>query len=131
VEFKRAVLPLQEPIARLLDEGELPAGLRPYFADLRGRLARAVERVAGFDDLVNSILQVRLAQVSVDQNDDMRKIASWAAIAAVPTVIAGIYGMNFEVIPGLAWQWGFPVTVGVMVAAALAIYWRLKRAGWL
>jgi magnesium transporter len=95
---------------------ELPAGLRPYFADVRGRLARAVDRVAGFDDLLNSILQARLAQVSVDQNNDMRKIASWAAIAAVPTVIGGVYGMNFRVIPGLAWRYGFPAAVLVMIA---------------
>jgi magnesium transporter len=90
---------LQEPLQRLLDTADLPAGLRPYFVDLRGRLARAVERVAGFDDLLNSILQARLAQVSVDQNNDMRKIASWAAIAAVQTAIAGIYGMNFDSMP--------------------------------
>ena len=69
---------------------------------MRGRLARAVDRVAGFDDLLNSILQARLAQVSVDQNNDMRKIASWAAIAAVQTAIAGIYGMNFDYMPGAA-----------------------------
>ena len=102
VEFKRAVLPLQEPLHRLLDHAELPDGLRPYFVDVRGRLARAVDRVAGFDDLLNSILQARLAQVSVDQNNDMRKIASWAAIAAVQTTIAGIYGMNFDNMPGAA-----------------------------
>ncbi len=113
VEFKRAVMPLQEPLHRLLDQSDLPAELRPYFVDVRGRLARAVERVAGFDDLLNSILQARLAQVSVDQNNDMRKIASWAAIAAVQTAIAGIYGMNFEHMPELAlgvrlssrWSW--------------------------
>ena len=101
VEFKRAVLPLQEPLHRLLDLGDLPDELRPYFVDVRGRLARAVDRVAGFDDLLNSILQARLAQVSVDQNNDMRKIASWAAIAAVQTAIAGIYGMNFDFMPEL------------------------------
>jgi magnesium transporter len=132
VEFKRAVLPLQEPLARLLDLQELiPAGLRPYFLDVRGRLARAVDRVAGFDDLLNSILQARLAQVSVDQNNDMRKIASWAAIAAVPTVIGGVYGMNFAAIPGLGWRWGFTAAVGVMIVVAAFLYWRLKKWGWL
>jgi magnesium transporter len=131
VEFKRAVLPLQEPLARLLEVAELPPELRPYFVDVRGRLARAVDRVAGFDDLLNSILQARLAQVSVDQNNDMRKIASWAAIAAVPTVIGGVYGMNFEVIPGLGWRYGFAAAVVVMVGAAVFIYWRLKKVGWL
>jgi magnesium transporter len=136
VEFKRAVLPLQEPLARLLDLPEhlperVPAELRPYFLDVRGRLARAVDRVAGFDDLLNSILQARLAQVSVDQNNDMRMIAAWAAIAAVPTVIAGLYGMNFERIPGLGSPYGFSVAIGTMAVICGALYWRFRRAGWL
>jgi magnesium transporter len=131
VEFKRAVLPLQEPLQRLLDTADLPAGLRPYFVDLRGRLARAVERVAGFDDLLNSILQARLAQVSVDQNNDMRKIASWAAIAAVQTAIAGIYGMNFDNMPELRWKYGYFGVLGLMAVAAVVLHRRLKRAGWL
>jgi magnesium transporter len=131
VEFRRAVMPLQEPLARLLEVAEPPAGLRPYFADVRGRLARAVDRVGGFDDLLNSILQARLAQVSVDQNNDMRMIAAWAAIAAVPTVIAGLYGMNFDKIPGLSSPYGFDVALGVMAVICGALYWRFKRAGWL
>jgi magnesium transporter len=127
VEFKRAVLPLQEPLARL----EAPEELRPYFVDLRGRLARAVDRVNGFDDLLNSILQARLAQMSLDQNNDMRMIAAWAAIAAVPTVIAGIYGMNFTRIPGLDSPYGFSATIAVIAVICGGLYWRLKRAGWL
>jgi magnesium transporter len=131
VEFKRAVLPLQEPLARLLEVAEPPAVLRPYFADVRSRLGRAVDRVAGFDNLLDSILQARLAQVSVDQNNDMRMIAAWAAIAAVPTVIAGLYGMNFEKIPGLGSPYGFSVAVGAMAVICAGLYWRFRRAGWL
>jgi magnesium transporter len=131
VEFKRAVLPLQEPLQQLLDLPSLPPALHPYFVDVRGRLARAVDRVASFDDLLNSILQGRLAQVSVDQNNDMRKIASWAAIAAVQTVIAGIYGMNFEFIPGLGWKYGYAAVLLVMVGAGIFLYRRFKKAGWL
>jgi magnesium transporter len=131
VEFKRAVLPLQEPLHRLLELPGLPDGLRPYFVDVRGRLARAVDRVAGFDDLVNSILQARLAQVSVDQNNDMRKIASWAAIAAVQTGIAGIYGMNFEHMPELHWRYGYAAVLLLMASAGVLLHRRLKKAGWL
>jgi magnesium transporter len=98
---------------------------------VRGRLARAVDRVAGFDDLLNSILQARLAQVSVDQNNDMRKIASWAAIAAVQTTIAGIYGMNFENMPGLRWEYGFTAVIAVMVLSGVVLYRRFKSVGWL
>ncbi|MFI5891160.1 magnesium and cobalt transport protein CorA [Actinoplanes sp. NPDC051513] len=131
VEFKRAVLPLQEPLDTLLEQAGPPAGLRPYFVDVRGRLARAVDRVAGFDDLLNSILQARLAQVSVGQNNDMRMIAAWAAIAAVPTVIAGVYGMNFTWMPFLDAHYGFYGVVGLIVVICAGLYWRFKRAGWL
>src|SRR3954454_13522092 len=131
VEFKRAVLPLQEPLARRLAEPPLPAGLQPYFTDVRGRLARAVDRGAGFDDLLNSILQARLAQVSMSQNNDMRMIAAWAAIAAVPTVIAGVYGMNFTHIPELDWRYGFYGVVALMGVLCAGLYWRFKRSGWL
>ncbi|WP_229073075.1 magnesium and cobalt transport protein CorA [Actinoplanes sp. DH11] len=131
VEFKRAVLPLAEPMARLLELPTVPAALRPYLVDVRGRLARAADRVAGFDDLLNSIIQARLAQVSVDQNHDMRKIASWAAIAAVPTVIAGIYGMNFEIMPGLDSRYGFWIAILAMITIAGGVHRTLKKAGWL
>ena len=131
VEFKRAVLPLQEPLHRLIDLPVLPPPLHPYFVDVRGSLARAVDRVAGFDDLLNSILQARLAQVTVEQNTDMRKIASWAAIAAVQTAIAGIYGMNFDFMPELGWTYGYPGVLLVMFGAAVVLYRRLKRVGWL
>lgn len=131
VEFKRAVMPLADPLSRLLDSGAAPAGLRPYLLDVRGRLARAVDRVASFDDLLNSILQARLAQVSVDQNHDMRKIAAWAAIAAVPTVIAGIFGMNFEHMPGMDSPYGFAGSIAAMSLIGGGLHHRLKKAGWL
>ena len=131
VEFKRAVLPLQEPMARLLDLAGTPPTLRPYFVDAQGRLARAVDRVAGFDDLLNSILQARLAQVSMDQNNDMRMIAAWAAIAAVPTVLAGLYGMNFATMPGLNAHYGFAAVILAIALVGGGLYWRFKRAGWL
>ena len=131
VEFKRAVLPLADPLSRLLESQSIPATLRPYLEDVRGRLARAVDRVAGFDDLLNSILQARLAQVAVSQNDDMRKIASWAAIAAVPTVIAGIFGMNFKYLPGLESPYGFYAALGSMLLLGGGVHQRLKKSGWL
>jgi len=131
VEFKRAVLPLQEPLNRLLELEPLPEGLRPYFVDVRGRLARAVDRVAGFDDLLNSILQARLAQVTVDQNNDMRKIAAWAGISAVWTAIAGIYGMNFVHMPEKNWQYGYPGVIAVMLVISVLLYRAFRRNGWL
>ncbi|MEU7867202.1 magnesium and cobalt transport protein CorA [Dactylosporangium sp. NPDC049140] len=132
VEFKRAVLPLQAPL-RLMTEitSELPPGLRQHFADALGRLNQVVERVATYNELLDSILQARLAQVGLDQNNDMRKIAAWAAMAAVPTAIAGVYGMNFDHMPGTSSPWGFAVAVLVMTAGMLVLYRLFRKSRWL
>ncbi len=84
--------------------GTMPKKIIRYFRDVNDHLIRTVEQVVSYDDLLNSILQARLAQVTVDQNNDMRKIASWAAIAAMQTAIAGVYGMNFPNMPEFGWQ---------------------------
>ncbi|MEO3778911.1 magnesium and cobalt transport protein CorA [Micromonospora sp. B11E3] len=133
VEFKRAVLPLQAPLRTLTEprpDGPPPA-LRPWFVEVEGQLARAVDRVGAYDDLLNSILQSRLAQLAVEQNNDMRKIASWAAIAAAQTAIAGIYGMNFANMPELNWRYGYPAALLVMAAAAFTLHRLFRRSGWL
>ncbi|MFG3698693.1 magnesium and cobalt transport protein CorA [Micromonospora sp. NPDC047620] len=133
VEFKRAVQPLQAPLRSLLDEGadNPPRGLRRRFVDVDARLTRAVDRVAAYDDLLNSILQSRLAQLAVDQNNDMRKIAAWAAIAATQTGIAGIYGMNFATMPELNWRYGYPAALGLMALVAVTLHRLFRRSGWL
>jgi magnesium transporter len=133
VEFKRAVLPLQRPLSTLLSGGfgELSKEIRRYFRDVNEHLLKVVEQVTSFDDLLNSILQARLAQVTVDQNHDMRKIAAWAAIAAAQTAIAGVYGMNFPNMPETHWEYGYPMILAVMVGSALALYRLFRRSGWL
>jgi len=132
VEFKRAVLPLQRPMLNLIsDTPAISKELRKYFRDVQDHLARVVEQINGFDDLLISIMQARLAQVTVDQNNDMRKIASWAAIAAVWTAIAGVYGMNFRNMPELTWRFGYPMMLGVMVVLSYALYRILRKNGWL
>jgi magnesium transporter len=87
--------------------------------------------VSSYDDLLNSILQARLAQVTVDQNNDMRKIAAWAAIATVWTAFAGIEGMNFAHMPELGWQYGYPAVLSVMLGISLLLYRAFRRNGWL
>ncbi|MFC4021581.1 magnesium and cobalt transport protein CorA [Micromonospora sp. GCM10011542] len=133
VEFKRAVLPLQAPLRTLLDPGTdgPPRTLHRWFADVDGRLSRAVDRVAAYDDLLTSIVQSRLAQLAVEQNNDMRKIAAWAAIAATQTGIAGIYGMNFADLPGLNWRYGYAMALALMAVTALVLYRLFRRSGWL
>ncbi|GAB4056724.1 magnesium/cobalt transporter CorA [Catellatospora paridis] len=132
MEFKRAVAPLQHPLAALIDDKEgLPKEIRRYFRDVNDHLLRTVERIVTYDDLLNSILQARLAQLSVDQNNDMRKIAAWAAIAAAQTAIAGIYGMNFDYMPELHWKYGYVIVLALMFAVASAMYRAFRRSGWL
>ncbi|WP_239098552.1 magnesium/cobalt transporter CorA [Micromonospora qiuiae] len=133
VEFKRAVMPLQRPLLALATQmnRDVPKEVRRYFRDVQDHLSRTVEQVNSYDDLLNSILQARLAQVTVDQNNDMRKIAAWAAIAAVWTAIAGIYGMNFDFMPELKMTYGYPVVLALMLTISLTLYRWFRRNDWL
>ncbi|MEU8757874.1 magnesium/cobalt transporter CorA [Streptomyces sp. NPDC048659] len=133
LELKRAVTPLGQPLQRLATD-PLPCvapGMRPYFRDVADHLARVVEQVTSYDALLDSILQAHLAQVTVAQNEDMRKITAWAAIVAVPTMVCGVYGMNFEHMPELRWTYGYPLVLSVMATACLLIHRGFRRNGWL
>ncbi|MFD7748735.1 magnesium and cobalt transport protein CorA [Streptomyces sp. NPDC059698] len=133
LEFKRAVSPLLRPM-QLLSERPMrliDPDIQKYFRDVADHLARVQEEVLGFDELLNSILQANLAQATVTQNEDMRKITSWAAIIAVPTMICGVYGMNFDYMPELEWKYGYPLVLGVIGAVCFSIHRILKRNGWL
>ncbi|MFG3203226.1 magnesium and cobalt transport protein CorA [Streptomyces sp. NPDC048192] len=133
LEFKRAVAPLLRPM-QLLSERPMrliDPDIQKYFRDVADHLARVQEQVLGFDELLNSILQANLAQASVAQNEDMRKITAWAAIIAVPTMVTGVYGMNFDHMPELHWKYGYPLVLSVTVAMCVGIHRVLKRNGWL
>ena len=133
LHFIRATAPLAEPTNRLaLGHYDLiPAEVRPYFRDVNDHVVRIREQLDGFSDLLTSILEANLTQVGVGQNEDMRKISAWVAIAAVPTMIAGIYGMNFEHMPELRWAFGYPLVLAVMLAVCGSMFRAFKRAGWL
>jgi magnesium transporter len=133
MEFKRAVLPLQRPLASLAGGqlAEVPTEVRRYFRDVNDHLVRAVEQVLYLDDVLNSVMQARLAQVSIDQNNDMRKIAAWAGIAAVWTAFAGVEGMNFKFMPELNWVYGYPIILALMLAVSLVVYRLFRKSGWL
>jgi magnesium transporter len=133
LEFRRAVAPLAEPINRLAS-GRVPHvndELKPYFSDVQDHLLREADHVEGLDTLLTGALNANLANVGVRQNEDMRKISAWVAIIAVPTAIAGIYGMNFEFMPELEWRYGYPFALALMVVCCLALYRSFKRRGWL
>lgn len=133
LEFRRATGPLSEPMNRLQSAGVpfVHDQARPFFRDVGDHLARANDSVEGLDRLLSDILSAHLAQMGVRQNDDMRKISAWAALAAVPTLIAGIYGMNFAYMPELDWKLGYPGIMLVMAGIELSLYRLFKRRGWL
>jgi magnesium transporter len=133
IEFRRAVRPLVEPMSRL-STGQIEMvheRLHPFFRDVADHAVRVAEQVDGFDDLLGSVLNANLAQVGVQQNSDMRRISAWVAIAAVPTAIAGIYGMNFDHMPELRWSLGYPAALLLMAVICLGLYRGFKRSGWL
>ncbi|MEU6486976.1 magnesium/cobalt transporter CorA [Streptomyces sp. NPDC046887] len=133
LEFRRATNPLSGPTARLASGGVpfVSEEAQPFFRDVADHLTRATEQVEGLDRLLSDILSAHLAQMGVRQNDDMRKISAWAAMAAVPTMVAGVYGMNFEFMPELKEEWGYPAVVLLMVVAVIGLHRLFKRRGWL
>ncbi|KND38447.1 magnesium and cobalt transport protein CorA [Streptomyces acidiscabies] len=133
LELKRAVVPLGRPLLDLADRPVrvVDPEIQAYFRDVSDHLQRVTEQIAAFDELLNSILQAHLAQVTVAQNEDMRKITAWAAVIAVPTMVCGIYGMNFDHMPELRWKFGYPLVLGVIATACLALYRGFRRNGWL
>ena len=130
LEFRRAVSPLREPIHRFA-VGAMPEETQPYFRDIADHLARVAESIDGTDKLLDNALSAHLAQLSIQQNDDMRKLAAGAALFGIPTAIAGIYGMNFEHMPELTWTLGYPLCLLVIAALCFYTYTRFKKSGWL
>ncbi len=133
LELRRAVTPLAAPLRTL---SERPVRLvhpeiREYFRDVEDHLARVTEQIGAFDELLTTIIQANLAQVTVEQNEDMRRISAWVAILAVPTAVAGLYGMNFEHMPELAWRYGYPFTLAVIGLSCLVLHRGFRRNGWL
>jgi len=132
-EFHRAASPLLEPMDRLTGGrvGQIHPEVETYFQDVNDHLARVNDRLEAMGDSLTSILQANLAQVTVQQNDDVRRISAIVAIIAVPTMIAGIYGMNFEHMPELKSTLGYPLVLALMLVLCLALYRYFRRAGWL
>ena len=132
-EVRRAVLPLREPVSRLASGAvnAVPEKAAPFFRDVADHLARAAETVDSLDGLLSTAFDAHLAQISVQQNDDMRKISAGAALIVVPTLIAGIYGMNFTHMPELGWTYGYPFSLLLMATAAGLLWVLFKKSGWL
>ncbi|HZE40496.1 MAG TPA: magnesium and cobalt transport protein CorA [Stackebrandtia sp.] len=130
--FRRVEDPLH-PVMSDLSRGRVPVpiGMRERFQQSLHDLDRVDNTIDSLSEQVTSVMQAHLAQVSIQQNTDMRKISSWAAIIAVPTLVAGVYGMNFTYMPELHWTIGYPLVVIVMLGACLFVYRLLKKNNWL
>lgn len=133
VEMRRAVAPLTEALTRMtLDYSDLLSKeIRRQVRDVLDHQALAADRIASYDEMLSSLVHVAATKVDMQQNTDMRKISAWAAILAVPTAIAGIYGMNFENMPELAWQWGYPTVLALMLVICVFLYTTFRRNHWL
>ncbi len=132
-EVRRAVHPLRLPMSKFADVAYpyLHEDAGPFFRDIADHVTRVHEAVENLDSLLSTAFEAHLARIQVQQNEDMRKISAWVAIAGVCTLVAGIYGMNFEHMPELEWRYGYAIVLVVMAVVCFALYRRFKRIGWL
>ncbi len=133
IQFHRATQPLTAALKHLNanESGEPDLEFQRHLRGIQDHLLRTTEQIEGFRELLSNILSVNLTMVSVRQNEQVQKVSSWAAILIVPTIIAGIYGMNFEYMPELSWIFGYPLSLLLMLAVSSLLYLRFKRSGWL
>ncbi|MFB3737989.1 MAG: magnesium/cobalt transporter CorA [Candidatus Velamenicoccus archaeovorus] len=132
VRFRRLAAPMREVVDLIQESpGLVTPALNPYYRDVQDHVIRAIEFVDNIRDLLTSAFESRLAQVSNRLNVVMKQVTSWAAIILIPTLIAGIYGMNFRHMPELGTRWGYPMALGVMALSAFLLYRVFRRKGWL
>ncbi len=132
-EMRRAVQPLRVPMQRFATASYpfVPAESANFFRDVADHVTRVSEVIETLDMLLSTAFDAHLARISVQQNEDMRKISAWVAIAAVGTLVAGIYGMNFDDMPELHWRFGYAWALALMAGAGILLYRTFKRSGWL
>ena len=131
--LKHAVDPLMEAVSKLYG-GRVPqicSGMGEYFRDVFDHLQRLHATIEGIRDMQTTAIQVNLGMISLNETEVTKKLAAWAAIIGVPTMIAGIYGMNFKNMPELEWVWGYPVSIGVMAVIDFWLYFQFKKIKWL
>jgi magnesium transporter len=133
VQFQRATSPLARSLERIAEREEhnIDPEVRRYLRDLHDRVLRVEEPTEGFRDMLSDILVVNLTLISIRQNDQTKKISAWAAILIVPTLIAGIYGMNFDYMPELHWTFGYPFALALMVSISVGLYAVFRHIKWL
>lgn len=133
IEYRHAIEPLIMPLQKLVSETYLltPELLKPFFRDTLDHLQRACEHASGMDSLLSSALQADLAHIQVRQNEDVRRISAWVALAAGPTMVAGIYGMNFEFMPELGWKLSYPLLLVGLASMSGFLFYKFRKSKWL
>jgi len=133
LHLKRTVSPLIDACNRLMrfDLAMIHEETRPYFRDVYDHVCRINEMVDTLRELLNSAAEANFSLVSISQNEVMKRLGGWAAIIAVPTMIAGIYGMNFKDMPELSWSFGYPLVLALSIGCSGYLYYLFKRSGWL
>jgi magnesium transporter len=132
-EMRRAVMPLKEPMNKFAAGSVhgVHSDAGPYFRDVADHLSRVGEAIDTLDSLLSTAFDAHIAQISIQQNDDMRRISAAVGLIAAPTLIGSVYGMNFEHMPELGWMYGYPMALGLMALSSLVVYVISKRSGWL
>ncbi len=132
-EMRRAVLPLRDPVNRFATGAVrgVQTEAAPYFRDVADHLARVAETMESLETLLSAAFEAHLAQISIQQNNDMRTISAVVGMIAAPTLVAGIYGMNFTHMPELSWMLGYPLSLVLMVGSSVAVWVLARRSGWL
>jgi len=133
LELRRSVVPLVGPLRKLTEgySSLVPHDVRSYFRDVDDHLSTVTERVTGFDELLTTLVDAVLAKITLRQNNDMRKITAYAGLISVPTMVAGIYGMNFDFMPELHWRFGYPLILAMTAALVLVLYRNFRKNRWL
>ena len=133
IEYRHAIEPLILPLQKIASDTFVaaPSAIKPFFRDTIDHLQHAYEHATGMDSLLTTVLQADLAHVQVRQNEDVRRISAWVALAAGPTMIAGIYGMNFDFMPELRWKFGYPLVIGIVTSLSTFLFYKFKKAKWL
>jgi magnesium transporter len=138
IEFQRATKPLDSILERLMESRDVGEEERRYLRDVQDHALRVIERADAFRELLNNILSVNLTletkalnELSTEQNDEVKKISAWAAILFAPSIVGTVYGMNFDHMPELRWELGYPLALTLMVSVSVALYLLFKRRGWI
>ncbi len=133
LEMRHAVTPIPDICQRLVrfDIAMIDANTHPYFRDVFDHGQILLDRIETLRETLKAVVESKMLMASIRQNDVMRRLAAWAAMLAVPTSIAGIYGMNFQAMPELSWRYGYPAILAVIFGICGILFWRFKKSGWL